>query len=164
MKVDEAEIAVSTFYLSHCSPDECYLDVIGAKRIDASLFVQEDPNWTFGHPNEGAEGPSHDGAAMPGNCFSFAASAFAPPPPRSGRVLATAHPCPNGADAAALERARKRLIAMIEPYRVPFYDADVARYASPDWWKRQSVRVGQCTDEGAPDPGRHYDDVPCAVK
>lgn len=157
---DDVEIVLSSFYRNACD-GSCILDVRGVKRLTASLFVQEDPRLSRGQPATSASVYSVDlTEGLAGNCFTYAASAFTSDPSHAHPLLALHHPCPDAADATALERARKRLVELVEPYRVPFFDADVARYGAPDWWRRRSVRAGRCTDDGAPDPGAHHT-VPC---
>lgn len=109
-------------------------------------------------PPERSSVDAQEGLA--GNCFTYASGAFTSMPSHAHPLLARQHPCPDAADAAELERARERLVQRTEPFRVPFFDADVGRYSAPDWWRRLSVRLGVCGDEGAPDPGAHHA-VPC---
>ncbi|MET0340414.1 MAG: hypothetical protein ABW252_05400 [Polyangiales bacterium] len=161
---EEVEIVASTFYQNSCFGRTCYVDVRGATRVIGSLFVEEDPEESSNQmPSPASRNVVAPESALSGSCATYAVSAFALGPPPARQVLALAHPCLDGASATTLESARKRLVALTAPFRTRFFDADVGRYDNPDWWKRRSVRAGRCTDDGAPDPGRHYD-LPCPAR
>ncbi|MET0343638.1 MAG: hypothetical protein ABW252_21680 [Polyangiales bacterium] len=163
---DEVEIALSSFYQNTClpAPEQCSVDVRGVTAVTASLFVQEDPGRSLGQPASDASWRSVDTReGLGGNCFTYAVGAFVADPWHPGPLLARAHPCPDAGDAIALERARRRLVQRVEPFRVAFFDADVARFSAPDWWRRETVREGRCNDVDAPDPGAHQP-LPCPAK
>ena len=143
------EVALSSFYGNVCSSgfnDPCASDVYfsGANGlIHNSLFVGSEPA-VLGAPR------------LSGNCFSTNPGSFELGPHPSGRVLALEHPCLDGGNAAELEASRQRLLALVQPFAAEPFRAYLSRYGSPNWWQETTLLAGQCTDEGAPDSGRHY--------
>ncbi|HEY5955379.1 MAG TPA: hypothetical protein VIV60_02450, partial [Polyangiaceae bacterium] len=155
---DDLELAASTFFNNTCSEGpfgHCWEDVTTSETsiIHNTLFVQADLPFIGPPERQIRPSPIEGNPRTLGICISTARDQFQVD---ASQVLAVSHPCLNGGDAAELEASRQRLLTRIAPFITPPFNADVSRYQSADWWRQETVLAGQCTDEDAPDPGRHY--------
>lgn len=157
------EVAMSTFYDNYCDPvdGECVYEVLIGETgfVHNSVFVNE-----YEPPYVAAEDPAElavsPNGATSGNCSTYDLDTFVAPSDPWAPVLAVDHPCRDGGDEAALEAARQRLLELAAPFAEAPFHAELTRYESPDWWRTQSVLADECSDQEAPDPGRHYA-APC---
>ena len=156
---DDLEVAASTFFNNICaesSAGPCWQDVTTnmTSLIHNTLFVQTDDLPFLGPPElEQLPSPIKGDPRTSGICITQARDQFQV---SGGQVLALTHPCMNVGDATELEASRQRLLARISPFIGAPFSADVSRYQSADWWRTETVLAAICTDQGAPDPGRHY--------
>jgi hypothetical protein len=153
--IDAAELRLSmtTFYDYGCQSFQfCDVAVVGGS-IDNSLFARTPPIVSEGQPYAPDQYAVLNGGLASGNCVSFTLAQFEVV--ETGDPLAVTHPCLNGGDASELEVSRQRLLDFASPFSSAPFNADLSRYASPDWWHSETVLVNRSPDTGAPDPGRH---------
>jgi hypothetical protein len=161
---DSVEVALSTFFQARCGgvphpPGSCLVPVVIRNEglVHNTLFAgheHETPGPYPLAPYEGSVNPSDKQAA---NCATFDTSAFERSSVVSDQVLALEHPCVDAGDAALLEGSRQRLFERVAEFLQPPFNADLARYQDPDFWRHSTVRSDTPEDTGAPDPGRHWE-------
>ncbi len=162
---DALEVALSTFFNNQCpfnADGSCWFDITTSSTslVHNSLFALAalEP---MGLPNNpDLPNPIAGSPRVAGNCVTPERDRFLV---EEAQVLALQHPCLDGGDPAELEASRQRLLTRVALFLNPPFDVDVSRYQDPDWWKHETVLAPQCTDEAAPDPGRHYE-IDCALR
>ncbi len=155
---DNLEVALSTFFNNQCpfnSDGPCWFDVLTTETslVHNSLFALADLEPMGPPDNTDLPNPILGNSRVTGNCVTDDRTPFVV---EDAEVLALDHPCLDGGDAGELEASRQRLLARVALFAKPPFDIDVSRYQSPDWWKSSTVLEAKCTDDAAPDPGRHY--------
>lgn len=160
------EVAASTFFDNFCTrtsePAPCTFDIVteGASRVHNSLFVYSMERQYPTDPSpRGIRGTSRTS----GNCGTPMIGSFVAPADDSGQVRALrSSPCGDRGDNAELEAARKRLLARVEPFLGVPFNADLSRYAKPEWWRTETTASHPCsTDADTFDPGRHFPRSSC---
>lgn len=164
IEADSVEVALSTFFQSICGavphpPGICVAQVSINNEgiVHNTLFAGHEQEFPGPDPLTPLEASVEPLDQQSANCATFDTAGFERSLTAPDRVLATNHPCIDAGDAELLEASRQRLFTRVAEFLEPPFNADMARYEDPDFWRHSTVRTDTSEDTGAPDPGRHWE-------